>query len=143
MHPGRGPVGAIADAVWGDGVDLELWGALRFPGGRRLVLSCGFRSASDTGTRLLGTKGEIRMTNPFHPETGDTLEIVRDGQVMSSEPAAPGGEHSFSPAIRHIQRVLRGLEPPRHLAIDEAVGNAAAIAALLDAANSTGRAPLE
>ena len=137
------PGGAIADAVWGDGVDLELWGALRFPGGRRLVLSCGFRSGSDTGTRLLGTEGEIRMTNPFHPEVGDTLEIVRDGEVVASEPAAPGGEHSFSPAIQHIHRVLRGLEPPRHLAIDEAAGNAAGIAALLGAAGSTGPAPLE
>jgi hypothetical protein len=107
------------------------------------MLSCGFRSAGDTDTRLLGTEGEIRMTNPFHPGAGDTLQIVRDGEVVSSEPAAPGGEQSFSPAIRHIHGVLRGLEPPRHLAIEEAAGNAAGIAALLDAANSTGRAPLE
>ncbi len=136
------PDGAIADAVWGDGVDLELWGALRFPGDRRLVLSCGFRSAGDTSTRLFGTEGEIRMTNPFHPEVGDTLQIVRDGEVVASEPAAPGGEHSFSPAIRHIHRVVRGLEPPRHLAIEEAAGNAAAIAALLAAAGSTRRPPV-
>jgi predicted dehydrogenase len=137
------PDGAIADAAWGDGVDLELWGALRFPGDRRLVLSCGFRSAGDTGTRLFGTAGEIQMTNPFHPEVGDTLQIVREGELVSTEPAAPGGELSFSPMIRHIQRVLRGLEPPRHLAIEEAAGNAAAIAALLAAAGSTARTPVQ
>ena len=132
--------GAIADAVWDDGVDVELWGALRFPGERRLVLSCGFRSASDTGARLFGTDGEIRMTNPFHPDVGDTLEVIRYGAALVSEAAAPSGERSFAPAIRHIERVLRDLEPPRHLAIDEAAGNAAAIAALLAAAGSTGRA---
>ena len=35
----------IADAVWvGTGVDTELWGALAFPGDRRLLFSCGFLS---------------------------------------------------------------------------------------------------
>lgn len=130
--------GAIADAVWRDGVDVELWGALPFPDGRRLVLSCGFRSGDDTLTRVLGTEGEIRMSNPFHPETGDTLTVVRDGAVVSTEPAMPSGERSFTPAIRHVQLVIRGLEQPRHLAIDEAAGNAAAIAGLLAAADSTG-----
>ena len=133
------PSGAVADAVWADGVDLELWGALTFPGERRLVMSCGFRSAEDTFTRVLGTEGEIRMTNPFHPDVGDTLVLVRDDGVVS-ESAAPGAERSFTPAIRHIHRAIRGLEPPRHLAVDEAAGNAAAIGALLAAAGSTASA---
>jgi len=132
------PTGAIADAVWGEGVDVELWGALPFSGGRRLVLSCGFRSGEDTFARVLGTEGEIRMTNPFHPDVGDSLTVVRDGEALLSEPAAPSGERSFTPAIRHIQRVVRGLAPPRHLAVDEAAGNAEGIAALLAAAGSTG-----
>ena len=131
--------GAIADAVWDEGVDVELWGALPFSDGRRLVLSCGFRSGEDTFSRVLGSEGEIRLTNPFHPDVGDTLTVVRDGEVVLSEPAMPSGERSFTPAIRHIQRVIRGEEQPRHLAIDEAVGNAEAIAALLAAAGSTGR----
>ncbi len=123
-----------ADAVWiGRGVDTELWGALAFPGDRRLVLSCGFLSAQDTFTRVLGTAGEIRMTNPFHPGPGDTIAIVRDG-VQDTHRAAPSGERSFTPAIRHIQHVVRGLQPPRHLAVEEAMGNATAIAALLRAA---------
>ncbi len=38
---------AIADAEWtADGADTELWGALVFPGDRRLVFPCGFRSGS-------------------------------------------------------------------------------------------------
>jgi predicted dehydrogenase len=125
----------IADAVLrDDGLDLELWGALRFAGSRRLVLSVGFRSADDALARVLGTTGEIRMTHPYHPTADDTIAIVTDDGPEGSFPAAPSGERSFTPAIRHIHRVLRGLEEPRHLAIDEAMGNAAAIASLLDAA---------
>jgi predicted dehydrogenase len=127
---------AIADATWlPTGIDTELWGALTFPGDRRLVLSCGFRSRDDAFTRVLGTQGEIRMTTPFHPEDGDTFTVVTDSGE-ETQPAAPGGERSFTPAIRHIHRVLRGLESPRHLAVDEAQGNADAIGALLRAVRS-------
>jgi predicted dehydrogenase len=129
---------AFADAVWvGTGVDTELWGALAFPADRRLVFSCGFRSADDTFTRVLGTEGEIRMTNPFHPEAGDELTVLVEGESETQTPV-PSGERSFTPAIRHIHRALRGLESPRHLAVDEAMGNAAAIAALLAAATARG-----
>ena len=40
-------------------------GALVFPGDRRLVFSCGFRSGYDTLTRVLGTEGELRLTGPI------------------------------------------------------------------------------
>jgi predicted dehydrogenase len=127
----------LADAVWApSGVDIELWGALTFPGDRRLVFSCGFVAADDTFTRVFGTEGEIRVTNPFHPGPGDTLTIVRHDEVRE-HPGAPAGERSFTPAIRHIHGVLRGREQPRHLAVDEAMGNARAIEALLAAAGRT------
>jgi len=60
---------------------------------------------------------------------------VRDGK-MDRQPATTSGEMSFTPAIRHIHRVVRGLADPRHLAVDEAMGNAKAIAALLGSARS-------
>ncbi len=106
-----------------------------FPGDRRLVFSCGFRSGYDTLTRVLGTEGEIRLTGPFHPDADDEIAIVRDGRI-EREPAPTSGEMSFTPAIRHIHRVIRGLEAPRHLAVDEAMGNAEAIDALLGSARS-------
>jgi predicted dehydrogenase len=125
---------SIADAEWiGNGADTELWGALVFPGDRRLVFSCGFRSALDTFTRVLGTEGEIRMTNPFHPGEDDQLIVIRD-EGAQTQPAASKGEYSFTPALRHIHRVVRGIEEPRHLAVDEAMGNATSIEALLRAA---------
>jgi predicted dehydrogenase len=123
-----------ARGTWSRGVDVELWGTLAFPDDRRLLLSCGFRSGDDTFARVIGTTGEIRMTNPFHPEPGDTCTVLRDGEIASEEPAAVEGERSFTAAIRHIHGVLRGSEEPVHLAIDEGLGNARAIASLLDAA---------
>ena len=125
-----------ADATWSPtGVDEELWGTLAFPGDRRLVVSCGFRSADDTSTTLLGTTGRIHLTNPFHPGPGDTITVVRDEHAETED--SPGAhERSFTETIRHIHRVVRGLEEPRHLAVDEAMGNAEAIAALLRAARA-------
>jgi predicted dehydrogenase len=126
---------ALADAVWAGGIDAELWGALGFPGDRRLVFTCGFRSAYDTTTSVHGTRGAIRLTNPFHPGAGDTMTLVRDGDVIETWPAAPAGERSFTPAIGHIHRAIRGEDEPRHVAAHEALGNAEAIDALLAAAH--------
>jgi predicted dehydrogenase len=124
----------VADARWAaSGVDEECWGAFGFPGDRRLVLSCGFRAEDDTSATLLGTHGRILLSNPFHAGPGDTITVVRGGREQT-EPAPGTGERSFTPAIRHIHRAIRGLEAPRHLAMDEAMGNADAIAALLHAA---------
>jgi predicted dehydrogenase len=128
---------AIADAVWEGGVDTELWGALAFHGGRRLVFSCGMRSDDDTSTQISGTTGTIQMTNPFHPDASDSMTLVREGEVIQTWPSVPSGERSFTAAIRHIHRALRGLEEPRHLAIDEAMGNAEAIDAVLAAAHAS------
>ena len=75
------------------------------------------------------------MTGPFHPDADDEMTIVRDGE-FDTQPATTSGEMSFTPAIRHIHRVIRGLEEPRHLAVDEAMGNARAIGALLGSARS-------
>jgi predicted dehydrogenase len=127
--------GTTADAAW-SGVDAELWGILPFGGDRRMQFSCGFRSAYDTFATVIGPMGEIRMTNPFHPDGGDVFEVVEEGEVVERVPAAPKGERSFTPAIRHIHRVLRGEEEPAHLAADEALGNARAIAAVLAAASA-------
>jgi predicted dehydrogenase len=129
---------SIADAAWTeDGADEECWGALTFAEDRRLVWSSGFRTPFDTATRVLGTEGELRITNPFHPEPEDTWTVVR-GDDVAEHAAVPSGERSFTPAIRHIHRVLADLEEPRHLAVDEAQGNADAIAALIAAARAGG-----
>jgi hypothetical protein len=45
--------------------------------------------------------------------------------------------HSFTPALRHIHRVLRGAEAPRHLAVETSLPTAAVLDALREAARAT------
>jgi predicted dehydrogenase len=123
---GRAHESAWANCVpGGHGVDLESIAVLGYGNGRSLVLSCGMNRRYDTATRLLGSDGEIRMSNPFHPSGGDRLEIL--GRDTESVAAAPLGEPSFTACIRHIQAVLSGTEEPRQLAIDTALPTAQAL----------------
>ena len=92
---------------------------------RRLMLSCGLGRSYDTFTRLLGTGGEIRISNPFHPSAGDHFQIL--GRNIDAQPVQVGDEPSFAAAIRHIQAVLRGQEEPRLLALDTAMPIARAL----------------
>ena len=75
------------------------------------------RRGYDTFTSLLGSSGQIHLTNPFHPGPGDQFDVVVPGQQPESY-AAADGEPSFTAAIRHIQAVLRGEEAPRQLATE-------------------------
>lgn len=120
---GRVPERGTAVSHWtSTGVDMETQGILGYPGNGRLTFSCGMDRPFDTFTRVLGTEGEVRLTNPFHPRPGDVMEII----------TAQGTEHvpvtdrdpSFTNCVRHINAVIRGRETPRHLAIDDALGTA-------------------
>lgn len=125
----------MAVARWApEGVDEETQGILTFSGERRLLLSCGMTRPFDRYTRLIGTKGEIRLTDPYHPAPTDTLEVRVPGRVVVENETET--EPSFTKAIRHIQAVLRGEEEPRHTAVEEAMGNARAIDLLYASARS-------
>ena len=124
---GAGHTDAWATAVWGGhDVDVDTQGSLGFPGGRRLLLTCGMRRAYDTFTRLLGTTGQIQLTNPFHPGLGDSYTVLTDGEPPRTLDAG-AAEPSFTGMIRHIQNVLRGGEAPRQLALDTSLASARAL----------------
>jgi len=119
---------AWAAAEWAaSGVDLATWGCLGFPGGRRLLLSCGFGRAHDTFSRLLGTGGQINITNPFHPTEADSFEVRVEGREPARYPGGGRNRHSFTPAVRHIQAVVRGEAEPRELALNTSLGSAHAL----------------
>lgn len=110
----------------GAGVDIETWGTLGYTDGRRLLLSCGMRRAYDTFSRLLGTTGQIHVSNPFHPGAGDhvTLYPARGEPTRWQLPTA---EPSFTAAIRHIDAVIAGTEQPRLLAVETSLRTARAL----------------
>jgi predicted dehydrogenase len=120
----------------GDGVDIESWGMVGFGGGRRLLWSCGMRRGYDTFTRLLGTAGQIHISNPFHPRPGDHFEVLAGGTVHSYPAGA--AEPSFTAALRHISAVLRGEQQPQRLA----VGTALPAARILDGLARAGSIPV-
>jgi predicted dehydrogenase len=112
--------------IGGDGVDVDTWGVLGYSGGRRLMLSAGMMRSYDTFTSLEGTNGQIRVTNPFHPGSGDSYQVATAG----SEPrtvSAGADEPSFTAAIRHINAVIREAEEPRLLAVDTSLAMARAL----------------
>ncbi len=131
---GTGHESAWARWVIGpDGVDVDTWGVLGYPGGRRLMLSCGFRRSYDTFTRLEGTRGSIHLSNPFHPGPADTCRVLAAG-APPREVAASSGEPSFTAAIRHINGVILGELQPRLLAIQTSLETARALDDLARAA---------
>jgi predicted dehydrogenase len=115
----------------GDGVDVDTWGVLDYPDGRRLMLSCGLGRSYDTFTTLEGTAGQIRVTNPFHPGPSDSYQVVTAGADALTF-SADGQEPSFTAALRHIQAVIRGDEQPLQLATETSLPTAAALAALAE-----------
>jgi predicted dehydrogenase len=77
---------AWAGATWGgDGVDVDTWGVLEYPGGRRLHLSCGLGRSYDTHSSLEGTAGRIEVGTPL-----PTAEALHDRpQYFTARAAAP------------------------------------------------------
>lgn len=130
--------GAGAIIRWApEGVDEEAAGVVTFPGERQMVFSCGMRrGAQDCFTRILGTEGEIRLTNPYHSGAHDHMAVRRWGEELVDRTVPDEGEPSFTQAIRHIHRVVRGDEQPRHLATEDALGNAVALDAIRRSAES-------
>ncbi|HEY7007594.1 MAG TPA: Gfo/Idh/MocA family oxidoreductase [Jatrophihabitantaceae bacterium] len=118
------PVSAVARAFIEHGVDAEIAAVLDFPGERRLIMSAGMRGAVSTFTRVIGDAGELRISNPFHPRTGDTVQRWTGGSCVAEWSA--GEKPAFQFGIEHVQAVLRGAEPPRHLAATDSAGNARA-----------------
>lgn len=110
-----------------DGVDVETWGSLGYGGGRRLLLSCGMLRNYDTFSRLLGTAGQIHLTNPFHPGRGDEVRLFDASGAQTQTWVIGHDEPSFTAAIRHIQAVLRGEQEPRLLAVETSLATAKAL----------------
>lgn len=123
------PVAASARARLGPtGVDTMTAGCLAFPGNRELLFSCGFERPLSTFARVVGSEAELRLSNPYHPTAADTVQVWRDGELQETYGGPP--LLSFAYGLQHIHDVLRGRTAPRHLAVDDAAGNAAALAAV-------------
>jgi predicted dehydrogenase len=112
--PTRVQASAVRESA--GGVEVDAAALLDYSDGRRLTLTCGFRRDTDTGTRLMGTRGVIELTNPFHPKPFDTVTIRRNGlEPIVERPTFD--TYPFTAALRHVGSVVRGEVAPIHLAI--------------------------
>ena len=125
-------VAAALESRSSSGVDSETQGVLGFENGRRLLFSSGLSRFRDTSTRLIGTDGELLLTDPYHPSSADTLTIHR-GDRMEVERWVPD-EPTFTEMIRHIHAVREGRTAPRHLAATDSLPSARAMQQVRDAA---------
>ena len=118
-------------------VEVDAAGIVTF-GARRLLLSCGFRRSYDTFTSVLGSAGQVRLTNPFHPGPADTLSLLRPkAEPVIERPTTD--ERSFTAAIRHIHAVLRGETGPEHTAGELSLPAARALEQLQRLAQPAGK----
>lgn len=142
---GEEATGASAEAVWEpeQGVDSQLVGMLHFSGGRAGTLSCSFDTPATLATRIVGTGGEIVVTQPYHPRgPGATVALHRLGQAEEIHNDA-ADEPPFLAAVDHVHDcILDGVRPM--VTARDAIGNMAAIDALLRSARAGGeRAPVQ
>ncbi|MGN6242437.1 MAG: Gfo/Idh/MocA family protein [Motilibacteraceae bacterium] len=134
---GKEPVRAVARMAFGAAsVDLDVAALVDFPDEVRLILSAGMRRPPSTFTRLVGTDGELRLTNPFHPTPEDVVELWRDGRCVQQWRSEPGT--AFQRAVEHVQRTVRGEEPAQFTVDQDAVGQAHAVDMVHEAASAEG-----
>jgi predicted dehydrogenase len=114
-------------------VDTEVVAIVDY-GGHKLVMGCGFNRAYDTFTRVVGTEGQIHLTNPFHPSPSDPLVLRRGGEETIEHPTVDA--RSFTAALRHIHAVIHGDEAPTHLADESALRSALTLEALARACSA-------
>jgi len=127
------PGDAAGFATHKGGVEIEVVAIVDY-GGQQLALSCGFSRASDSLTRVLGTEGQIQLTNPFHPQPGDFLVMRRNGEETVESPTVD--LRSFTAALRHIHAVLRGEQEPEHLAAESSFRTARTIEVVAEACSA-------
>jgi predicted dehydrogenase len=131
LAPGDPRPDDITGFMTSDGqVDTEAIAVLR-QGPQRLVLSCGFGRSHDTFTLLLGTGGQLHLTNPYHPGPADTLTLLARGREIIEHPTSD--QHSFTAMLRHIHAVLAGEAAPEHLAAGSSLRTALTLEAVIAA----------
>lgn len=123
---GAEPVAAVGAALsGGTEVDVDVAAVVDFPADARLIMSAGMRRPASTRTRIIGTAGELRISNPFHPRPGDSVELWAEGAC--AERWTPDPQPAFQFTIEHIAACRADGVEPRHSARADAVAQAQAL----------------
>ncbi|NMP22708.1 Gfo/Idh/MocA family protein [Sulfobacillus harzensis] len=110
------------------GVDVEVNGQVAFAGGTTLQFLAGLNRPYETSGQVLGTRGRLVLTNPYHPTPGDTIRVITPEGTR--EWAAAQGDMTFVRMVEQINATIMGDQPPRHLAAESALRTAQTLALL-------------
>jgi predicted dehydrogenase len=113
------------------GVDLRIGGTLVHAAGVLAELFCGFDLPRRHTLEVIGSDGSILVEDPWHcRRVGLRLTRGSEPETIEIEQA-----NSYRLELENLSRAIRGEEPPL-LGRDDAIGQARAIAAMLEAARS-------
>ncbi len=112
-------------------VDDTLVGVLQFPDRVLAQVECSIEAYDRSGAEIVGSEGVIVLENPWFPGE-DAGEIIVRRDAKEERIATPGGNGYHLEVEDFADAVLSG-RPPRWT-LDDAVGNMAAIDALLHSA---------
>jgi len=116
----------------GDGVDVRLTALLRLPGEALATIDCGFDMAARDELEVTGTRGVLRLQDPWHSRSPG-IELLRpDGSVerFAVEPLDP-----YACELEDFAAAVSGERPPR-FGREDAVEQARTIAALYASAEA-------
>jgi D-xylose 1-dehydrogenase (NADP+, D-xylono-1,5-lactone-forming) len=134
------PVSVTGQQVLGGhGVDIRFTGTMSMPGDVLAHFDCGVDTADRAEIEVVGSEGTLVLSDPFH-----SLEpvIAVYGLDGSEERVEVEGDNPYAFELRDFAAAVAGERAPR-LGREDAVGQARAIAALYESADSGARVALQ
>jgi xylose dehydrogenase (NAD/NADP) len=121
----------------GDGVDVRLAAAMRFPGDVLALIDCALVVAPRDELEVVGDEASLFLDDPWHA-LEPVIELRRDGRVerIAVEPA-----HSYQLELENLSDAIRGEAEPL-LGRADALGQARTIEALYRSAETGGAVTL-
>jgi predicted dehydrogenase len=134
---GAEPVEVQATANWtGRGVDEEMAGTLRFPGGVLAVFDCSLTTERCEFYEVAGTEGHLRIESAFLPGRDDAAILHHRGREGVTTEVVPGADE-YELMVEHFADCVLNDKPMRYPA-DEAALNMRTIEALYRSARDGG-----
>ena len=134
---GAEPVEVQATANWTDrGVDEEMVGTLRFPGGVLAVFDSSLTTERCEFYEVAGTDGHLRIESAFVPGKDDAAILHHRGRAGATTEVVPGADE-YELMVEHFADCVLNDEPLRYPA-DEAALNMRTIDALYRSARDGG-----
>ena len=117
----------LADQVTGEtGVDMALYGTMRFAGDVVGQLEASFLAPERQGLEVVGEAGVLRVAAPWRVDWGGAMTLERDG---SSETVPVEEVNSYRLELENLADAIEG-RAPALLGRDDAVAQARVIDAL-------------